>query len=99
MFPSLGASGKLDIFLQHYFDAHGFFYYLHDRVIDATIEFTSKFAGKVYPYARIKHRKYIKSPENLTKSVRLSGLFFLPREVYSRGLHGITTQHGKVANL
>jgi len=22
----LGASGKLDIFLQHYFDAHGFFY-------------------------------------------------------------------------
>jgi len=26
MFPSLGASGKLDIFLQHYFDAHGFFY-------------------------------------------------------------------------
>ena len=63
------------------------------------IEFTSKFAGKVYPYARIKQRKYIKSPENLTKSVRLSGLFFLPREVYSRGLHGITTQHGKVANL
>lgn len=37
MFPSLGASGKLDIFLQHYFDAHGFFYYLHDRVIDATM--------------------------------------------------------------
>ena len=39
MFPILGASGKLDIFLQHYFDAHGFlyffFYYLHDRVIDA----------------------------------------------------------------
>ena len=63
------------------------------------IEFPSRFAGKVYPYARIKQRKYIKSPENLTKSVRLSGLFFLPREVYSRGLHGITTQHGKVANL
>ena len=54
------------------------------------IEFTSKFAGKVYPYARIKQRKYIKSPENLTKSVRLSGLFFLPREVYSRGLHKTT---------
>ena len=28
---------KLDIFLQHYFDANGFFYYLHDRVIDATM--------------------------------------------------------------
>ena len=30
-----GASGKLDIFLQHYFDVRGFFYYLHNRVIDA----------------------------------------------------------------
>ena len=34
------------------------------------IEFTSKCAGKVYPYARIKQRKHIKSPEGLTKSVR-----------------------------
>ena len=32
-----GASGKLDIFLQHYFDVHGFFYYLYNRVIDATM--------------------------------------------------------------
>ena len=54
------------------------------------IEFTSRFAGKVYPYTRIKQRKYIKSPEGLTKSVRFSGLFFLPRKVYSRGLYGIT---------
>ena len=53
------------------------------------IEFTSKFAGKVYPYARIKQRKYIKSPENLTKSVRLSGLFFLPPEsVFKWGTRG-----------
>ena len=37
MFPSLGASGKLDIFLQHYFDVYGFFYYLYNRVIDATM--------------------------------------------------------------
>ena len=44
------------------------------------IEFTSKFAGKVYPHARIKQRKYRKSPEGLTKSVRFSGLFFLPPE-------------------
>ena len=44
------------------------------------IEFASRYVGKVYPYARIKQRKYIKSPENLTKSVRLSGLFFLPPE-------------------
>ena len=35
MFLSLGASGKLDIFLQHYFDVRGFFYYLHNRVIGA----------------------------------------------------------------
>ena len=26
MFPCLGASGKLDIFLSIYFDVHGFFY-------------------------------------------------------------------------
>ena len=49
------------------------------------IEFTSKFAGKVYPYARIKQRKYIKSPENLTKSVRPSGLFFLPGKCIQEG--------------
>ena len=63
------------------------------------IEFTSRFAGKVYPYARIKQRKYRKSPEGLTKSVRFSGLFFLHRKVYSRGLHRITIQHGKEVNL
>ena len=33
--PKSGASSKSDIFLQHYFDAHGFFYYLYNRVIDA----------------------------------------------------------------
>ena len=54
------------------------------------IEFTSRFAGKVYPYAQIKQRKYRKSPEGLTKSVRFSGLFFLPRKVYSKGLHKAT---------
>ena len=39
MFPCLGASGKLDIFLSIYFDVHGFFsfiyYYLCNRVSDA----------------------------------------------------------------
>ena len=69
------------------------------RIICFFIEFTSRFAGKVYPYARIKQRKYRKSPENLTKSVRFSGLFFLPRKVYSRGLHRITIRHGKEVNL
>lgn len=43
-----------------------------------------------YPYARIKQRKYIMSPEDLTKSVRFSRLFFSPRKVYSRVLHKIT---------
>ena len=55
--------------------------------------------GKCTPHARIKQRKYKKSPEGLTKSVRFSGLFFLPRKVYSRVLHRITIQHGKVVNL
>ena len=48
-------------------------------------EFTSKFAGKVYPHARIEQRKYRKSPEGLTKSVRLSGLFFLPGKCIQEG--------------
>ena len=53
------------------------------------IEFTSKFAGKVYPYARIKQRKYRKSPEDPTKSVRFSGLFFSPPEsVFKWGTRG-----------
>ena len=43
-----------------------------------------------YPYARIKQRKYIMSPEDLTKSVRFSGLFFSPRKVCSRRLHKTT---------
>ena len=106
MFLSLGASGKLDIFLQHLFWCTRFLLlftwpcdwrqYAYCLIF---IEFTSRFAGKVYPYARIKQRKYRKSPEGLTKSVRFSGLFFLPRKVYSRGLHRITIQHGKVVNL
>ena len=48
-------------------------------------EFTSKFAGKVYPHARIEQRKYRKSPEGLTKSVRPSGLFFLPGKCIQEG--------------
>ena len=53
------------------------------------IEFTSRFAGKVYPYTRIKQRKYRKSPEGLTKSVRFSGLFFLsPESVFKRVTQG-----------
>ena len=44
----------------------------------------------MYPYARIEQRKCRKSPEDLTKSVRFSGLFFLPRKVYSKGLHKAT---------
>ena len=106
MFPSLGASGKLDIFLQHLFWCTrslllftwpcDWRYYAQYLIF---IEFTSRFAGKVYPHARIEQRKYIKSPEDLTKSVRSSGLFFLLRKVYSRGLHRITIQHGKVVNL
>ena len=92
MFPCLGASGKLDIFLQHLFwctrspllftwscNWRQYAYYL------IFIEFTSKFAGKVYPYTRIKQRKYRKSPEGLTKSVRSSGLFFLPGKCIQKG--------------
>ena len=53
-------------------------------------EFTSKFAGKVYPYARIKQRKYIKSPEGLTEIGKVLRALFSPRKVYSRGLHKTT---------
>ena len=49
------------------------------------IEFTSRFAGKVYPYARIKQRKYIKSPEGLTEIGKvLRALFSLPKSVFKR---------------
>ena len=58
-----------------------------------------KICGESVPLRPDRAEKIYKSPEDLTKSVRFAGLFFLPREVYSRGLHGITTQHGKVANL
>ena len=48
-------------------------------------EFTSKFAGKVYPYARIEQRKYIKSPEGLTEIGKaLRALFSLPESVFKR---------------
>lgn len=37
MFPCLGASGKLDIFLQHYFDVHGFFSFILFIIIYITV--------------------------------------------------------------
>ena len=49
------------------------------------IEFTSRFAGKVYPYARIKQRKYRKSPEGLTEIGKaLRALFSPPESVFKR---------------
>ena len=49
------------------------------------IEFASKFAGKVYPHARIKQRKYRKSPENLTEIGKaLRALFSPPESVLKR---------------
>jgi len=54
------------------------------------IEFTSRFAGKVYPYARIKQRKYIKSPEGLTEIGKVLRALFSPRKVYSKELHETT---------
>ena len=53
-------------------------------------EFTSKFAGKVYPHARIEQRKYRKSPENLTEIGKALRALFSPRKVYSKGLHKAT---------
>ena len=44
------------------------------------IEFTSKFAGKVYLHARIKQRKYIKSPEDLTEIGKVLRALFSPPE-------------------
>ena len=64
------------------------FYWIHIKIF-----------GESVPLRPDKTEKIYKSPEDLTKSVRLSGLFFLSRKVYSRGLHRITIQHGKVVNL
>ena len=58
-----------------------------------------KICGESVPLRPDRTEIIYKSPEGLTKSVRFSGLFFLPRKVYSRGLHRITIQHGKVVNL
>ena len=49
-----------------------------------------KICGESVPSRPDRTEIIYKSPENLTKSVRFSGLFFLPREVYSRGLHKAT---------
>ena len=39
----------------------------------------------MYPYARIKQRKYIKSPEGLTEIGKvLRALFSLPKSVFKR---------------
>ena len=35
--PKSGGERQIRLFSQHCFDAHGFFYCLHDRVIDATM--------------------------------------------------------------
>ena len=64
------------------------FYWIHIKIF-----------GESVPLRPDKTEKIYKSPEDLTKSVRFSGLFFLSRKVYSRGLHRITIQQGKVVNL
>ena len=48
------------------------------RIIWFLLNSHQNLRGKCTPHARIKQRKYRKSPEGLTKSVRFSGLFFLP---------------------
>ena len=35
--PKSGGERQIRHFLQHYFDEHGFFYYLYNRVIDDTM--------------------------------------------------------------
>ena len=88
MFPSLGASGKLDIFLQDLFWCTRFliFYYLHNREIDAVMRIIwfywihIKICGESVPLRPDRTEIIYKSPEGLTKSVRSSGLFFLPPE-------------------
>ena len=71
------------------------------KVLDNTQSIIEHFGlATAAPCSPYQHTEIIyKSPEGLTKSVRFSGLFFLPRKGYSRGLHRITIQHGKVVNL
>ena len=49
------------------------------------IEITSRFAGKVYAHVRIEQRKYKRARRSLPKSVRSSGLFFLPGKCIQEG--------------
>ena len=105
MFPCLGASGKLDIFLQHFLmHTVSFIIYITVRLTLLCALFVFywiyiKICGESVPLRPDRTEIIYKSPEGLTKSVRFSGLFFLPRKVYSRGLHRITIQHRKVVNL
>ena len=55
------------------------------RIFCFLMKFHQDLRGKVYPYARIKPRKYIKSPEGLTEIGKvLRALFSLPKSVFKR---------------
>ena len=58
-----------------------------------------KICGESVPSRPDRTEIIYKSPENLTEIVKVLRALFSPRKVYSKGLHGITIQHGKVANL
>ena len=58
-----------------------------------------KICGESVPSRPDRTEIIYKSPENLTEIGKALRALFSPRKVYSKGLHGITIQHGKVANL
>ena len=99
MFPCLGASGKLDIFLQHYFDAHCFLYLFF--IINITVWLTLlcvlfdfywiyiKICGESVPLRPDKTEiiyKELGGPYQIGKALR--ALFSLPESVFKRVTQG-----------
>ena len=105
MFPCLGASGKLDIFLQHFLmHTVSFIIYITVWLTLLCVLFDFywihiKICGESVPSRPDRTEIIYKSPEGLTKIGKVLRALFSPRKVYSKVLRRITIQHGKEVNL
>ena len=105
MFPCLGASGKLDIFLQHFLmHTVSFIIYITVWLTLLCVLFDFywiyiKICGESVPLRPDKTEKIYKEPGGPYQIGKVLRALFSPRKVYSSGLHRITIQHGKVVNL
>ena len=64
------------------------FYWIHIKICGESVPLRPDRAEKIY-----------KSPEDLTKSVRFSGLFFLPGKCIQKGLHKATEKTRKDVSI